>query len=210
MDKLVFVLLAVITLLSACDNSSNSPLPPPTPKITACPSDSSKQQTYKPIDQMTLLANVKAGKNQQVFMAAFEQGDLIFGTRFTLGQGGGAFIGGTEKSHYTRIPRADLKKPGEWGDPQRKVKRPTGPNAQSCVSCHNQPNEDAAGQTVANVHRDHLFSANPELMIQRNAPHLFGAGALQRLAEEMTEELFSIKAKAGEKACAKGPAYNRP
>jgi cytochrome c551/c552 len=154
------------------------------------------------MDQMDLLTSIKAGKNQEAFLEAFEQGDVIFATKFTLEQGGGAYIGGSEKSHYTSIPRADLKNPGEWGNPNRKVKRPTGPNAQSCGSCHSQPSEDGAGPTSANVHRDHRFSGNPELMIQRNTPHLFGAGALQRLAEEMSEELYEVKDKAGKKACA--------
>jgi cytochrome c peroxidase len=206
MNKLVLVLPVVSLLLSGCNNSSNTTPTPPQPKpsvqITACPSDSAEDKAYSPIDQMALLATVKAGKNQQAFLEAFEQGDLIFGTNFTLEQGGGANIGGTEKSHYTRIPRADLKNTGEWGDPNRAVRRPTGPNAQSCVSCHNQASEDGAGPTSANVHRDHRFSGNPELMIQRNTPHTFGAGALQRLAEEMTEELYDVKNEAAKKACA--------
>jgi cytochrome c peroxidase len=201
MNKFILVLLAVIPLLSGCDNSPRTTIPRPSPQITACPSDSAEEKDYSPMDQMALLANVKAGNNQEAFMEAFEQGDVIFATNFTLEQGGGAYIGGSEKSHYTRIPRADLKKPGEWGDPNRQVKRPTGPNAQSCVSCHNQPNEDGAGPTAVNVHRDHRFTGNPELMIQRNTPHLFGAGALQRLAEEMSEELYEVKDKAGKKAC---------
>jgi len=202
MNKIILILPAVIPLLSACNNSSQTTPPHPSPQITACPSDSGEEKDYSTMDQMDLLANVKAGKNQEAFKEAFEQGDVIFATNFTLEQGGGAYIGGSEKSHYTRIPRADLKKPGEWGDPNRVVKRPTGPNAQSCVSCHSQPIEDGAGPTSANVHRDHRFSGNPELMIQRNTPHLFGAGALQRLAEEMTEELYEVKDQAGKKACA--------
>jgi hypothetical protein len=201
MNKLILLLPAVIPLVSAC-NKSSPPPPPPSPQITACPSESGVEGDYSPMDQMELLASIKAGKNHEAFLEAFEQGDVIFGTNFTLEQGGGAYIGGSEKSHYTRIPRADLKNPGEWGDPNRKVKRPTGPNAQSCVSCHSQPVEDGAGPTSANVHRDHRFSGNPELMIQRNTPHVFGAGALQRLAEEMTEELYDVKDKAGKKACA--------
>ena len=203
MNKLFLVLPVVIPLVSGCNNQSGTTVPQSPPMLTACPNEENGAEgDYSPMAQMGLLASVKAGKNQEVFREAFEQGDLIFGTHFTLAQGGGAYIGGAEKSHYTRIPRADLKNPGEWGDPNRQVKRPTGPNAQSCVSCHNQPNEDGAGSTAVNVHRDHHFTGNPEFMIQRNTPHLFGAGALQRLAEEMTEELYDIKDKAGQKACA--------
>ena len=45
------------------------------------------------MDQMDLLTSIKAGKNQEAFLEAFEQGDVIFGTHFTLKQGGGAYIG---------------------------------------------------------------------------------------------------------------------
>lgn len=201
MNKLIFILPAMIPLFSACDSPSRKPPPPPPPQISACPSAGGEEKGYSPMDQMELLATIKAGKNQEAFLEAFEQGDTIFGTNFTLEQGGGAYIGGLEKSHYTRIPRADLKNPGEWADPNRQLKRPTGPNAQACVSCHGQPVEDGAGPTAANVHRDPRLSGNPESMIQRNTPHVFGAGALQRLAEEMTEELYGVKDKAGKKAC---------
>jgi len=202
MNKLILVLPAIIPLLNGCNNSSNSTPPSqPPPQITACPSDGGEEKGYSPISQKTLLADVKAGKNQEVFLDAFKHCDIIYGTRFALEQGGGANIGGSEKSHYTRIPRAELTNSGEWHDPKNKAQRPTGPNAQSCGSCHSQPNEDGAGPTSVNVHRDHPLLGKPELMIQRNTPHLFGAGALQRLAEEMTEELYEVKKKAGKKAC---------
>jgi hypothetical protein len=41
-------------------------------------------------------------------------------------------------------------------------------------------------------------------MIQRNTPHVFGAGALQRLAEEMTEELHGIRAALRAEVCTSG------
>jgi Di-haem oxidoreductase, putative peroxidase len=199
MKKLCCIFPAIY-LLSAC----NEPPKPPavTPFISACPKDQGSGSDYHPFDQKKLLADILAGKNNEVFMDSFEQGDTIFGTHFTLDQGGGAFIGSTEASHYTRIPRADLNAPGEWGDPDRQLPRPTGPNAQSCTSCHNQPTEDGAGPTADNVHRIPQLKENPTLTIQRNTPHVFGAGALQRLAQEMTEELYGIKANAEKEACA--------
>jgi hypothetical protein len=100
MNKIILILLpAVIPLLSACNNSSQTTPPHPSPQITACPSDSGEEKDYSTMDQMDLLANVKAGKNQEAFKEAFEQGDVIFATNFTLEQGGGAYIGGSEKSH---------------------------------------------------------------------------------------------------------------
>jgi hypothetical protein len=174
-----------------------------TPAISACPTDNNEEGDYRPIDQKGLLADILAGKNEEAFTEAFEQGDTIFGTHFTLEQGGGAFIGVSEPSHYTRIPRADQNGLGEWGDLSRKLMRPTGPNAQSCVSCHNQPVEDGAGSTADNVHRIPQLKENPRLTIQRNTPHVFGAGALQRLAEEMTDDLMKIKNEAEKEACTK-------
>lgn len=171
------------------------------PLITSCPSDAWIEGDFSPVYQMDLLASIKAGKHKEAFLKAFDRGDIIFGTGFTLNQGGGAYIGGSEKTHYTTMPRADLKNPGEWGDPNRKLKRSTGPNAKSCVFCHNIPSEGGAGSTNNNEKRDPQLTANPNLMIERNTPHLFGAGALQRLAEEMTEELYDIKNMAGKKAC---------
>jgi hypothetical protein len=47
------------------------------------------------------------------------------------------------------------------------------------------------------VHRDPEARARPDRFIQRNTPHLFGAGGVQRLAEEMT------------RTCAQGPAGHR-
>lgn len=201
MKKIYCIIVPAIYLLSGC---SEPPKPPSmTPAISACPKDSNAEGDYRPIDQKEFLADILAGKNEEVFNEAFEQGDTIFGTNFTLQQGGGAYIGVSEPSHYTRIPRADQNGPGEWGDLTRKLMRPTGPNAQSCVACHNQPNEDGAGSTADNVHRIPQLKENPALTIQRNTPHVFGAGALQRLAEEMTDDLMKIKQEAEKEACAK-------
>jgi hypothetical protein len=198
--KKLYCIFPAIYLLSGCNEP---PKPIPVTAISACPKDQGAEGEYHPFDQKKLLADIIAGKNDEVFIDAFEQGDTIFGTHFTLDQGGGAFIGSTEASHYTRMPRADLNATGEWGDLNRQLPRPTGPNAQSCTSCHNQPTEDGAGSTADNVHRIPQLKENPTLTIQRNTPHVFGTGALQRLAQEMTEELHDIKAKAEQEACAK-------
>lgn len=201
--KKSYSLLTMVILLSSCGDSGITLPPQPEPIITSCPSDSVEEGSeYRPINQQELLVGIRAGKNHEVFKEAFEQGDMIFSTQFTVSQGGGAFIGKSEPSHYTRIPRADLDAPGEWGDKERLVTRPTGPNAQSCGSCHSQPVDDGAGPTSANVHRIPQLD-KPTLMIQRNTPHLFGLGALQRLAEEMTYEIRDVIPKAEDEACTK-------
>jgi hypothetical protein len=92
--------------------------------------------------------------------------------------------------------------PGQWAT--HIPSRATGPNAESCNSCHLKPSDDGAGPAAANVHRDPLHSANLGKFIQRNTPHLFAAGAIQCLAEEMTVTLQKIRDDAGAKACQSG------
>lgn len=155
--------------------------------------------------QGELLGLVKAGKNDEAFDKAFETGDKLFDTEFTAAQGGGAKVDNNER--YTRMPRADRSGPGEWNT--HTPKRATGPNAQACGSCHNQPNNDGAGSIAGNVHRDPLGNHDPAQMIQRNTPHLFGTGALQLLAEEMSADLENLRQESFKEACRTGQPSER-
>lgn len=123
---------------------------------------------------------------EQDFLEAFECGDELFETAFNAVDGGGANVG--DGGRFTRVPRTDLDGPGEWAS--HMPARATGPNAESCVSCHQGAafggGGDGSGPVAANAIRDPSASADPGQFIQRNTPHLFGGGALQRLAEEMT------------------------
>jgi mono/diheme cytochrome c family protein len=114
--------------------------------------------------------------------------------------GGGANVGNGLR--FTRLPRADLTGPGQWWE--HYPARATGPNEQSCVACHASPFANGAGSIVANVVRDPLRAGNPAQFIQRQTPHLFAAGAVQRVAEEMTADLYRIRSGAGELALASG------
>lgn len=119
------------------------------------------------------------------FLFAFEIGDEMFEVDFAFTDGGGSNVGNGERT--TRIPRADLNGPGEWAN--HVPARATGPNGSSCISCHLQPVADGAGGTSSDVHRDPLHSGRVNQMIHRNTPHLHGMGMIQRVAEEMTEDL---------------------
>lgn len=119
------------------------------------------------------------------FELAFELGDELFATQFNMLDGGGANVGRGQR--FTRIPRADLNGPNEWLN--HTPARVTGPNAQGCFECHEVPFEDGAGTNAANVHRDPFRTGNIGQFIQRNTPHVFAPGAIQRLAEEMTDGL---------------------
>ncbi|HSE39605.1 MAG TPA: hypothetical protein VLH08_02470, partial [Acidobacteriota bacterium] len=152
------------------------------------------------VDQMELLQMVQDGESAEAFGEAFEHGDELFETDFNALDGGGANVG--QGQRFTRIPRADLTGPGQWAN--HVPSRATGPNGTACNQCHSQLFDDGSGSTASNVHRDPLHSGVLSKFIQRNTPHVFAAGALQRLAEEMTVQLLAIKEQARVQACSQG------
>lgn len=128
---------------------------------------------------------------EQDFLEIFDCGDELFEVAFNAVDGVGANVG--DGGRFTRGPRADMDGPGEWAS--HLPERATGPNGASCVACHQGAElggaGDSSGPAAMNVMRDPFASADPSQFIQRNTPHLFGPGALQRLAEEMTQALRS-------------------
>ena len=140
------------------------------------------------------------------FSQVFEAGDELFDAGYNNLDGVGANLAGDAavSVRFSRTPRADL--PGFLFDNFRA----TGPNARSCTACHEAPFEDGSGGIEANVHRDPQRTRDPRLFIQRNTPHLFGIGALQRLAEEATEDLKAIQRKALSRAAACGCSVTAP
>jgi hypothetical protein len=155
------------------------------------------------VDQEELLQLVQNNQSEEAFEEAFEDGDELFEVTFNALDGVGANVG--QGQRFTRVPRADLDGVGEWA--RHVPARATGPNAQACNSCHLQPADDGAGGAAANVHRDPEHTGILKRFIQRNTPHLFGAGAVQRLAEEMTADLQAIRDGVILAACA-GPLFN--
>jgi hypothetical protein len=160
----------------------------------------------EPVQQEELLRFLELGKPALGFQWAFRQGEELFETEFTSLDGGGARVGSGER--YTRLPRADLSGPGQWS--RHVPARATGPNAAACTACHDTPSTDGSGGAAANVHRDPERSGQLARMIQRNTPHLFGAGALQRLAEEMTSSLWAQRDQALARARESGAAVTQP
>ena len=139
--------------------------------------------------QSTLTNEVLAGQSFQAFQQAFTLGDGMFAAKFHAGDGGGANVGVGER--YTRMPRADLTGTGQWAT--HTPARATGPNATGCTGCHNLGGDDGAGDSSANVHRDGNHTKALNQMVQRNTPHLFGLGGLQKLAEEMTSDMQTAR-----------------
>lgn len=123
----------------------------------------------------------------QRFQAAFDCGDNLFSDQFNEIDGSGANVG--DGRRYTRFPRADLKGANQWFS--HTPARATGPNAQSCSDCHAKPFDDGGGGIAVNAVRDPERLGNLAHFIERQTPALFGLGAEQRLAEEMTQALAS-------------------
>lgn len=151
------------------------------------------------LDQRKFDQLVRDHRNPEAFQIAFSQGDLFFDQLFLFDTvfGVGAQVG--QGQRFTRVPRADLKERGQWAT--HFPARATGPNGMSCIECHTQAHHDGGGFVALNVTRDPFHLGDPGKMIQRNTTHLFGAGAIQLLAEEMTDELQRILNEAKQQAC---------
>ena len=137
---------------------------------------------------------------QHAYEEAFEVGDEIFEIQGNALDGIGANVGNGQK--FAKFPRMDLDGPEEWAN--HTPARVTGPNGVGCDTCHNQPVSDGAGSINSNNVRDPSRSGDISLFITRQPPHIFGIGAKQLLAEEMTADLHTIRDKAIAKAVNKG------
>jgi hypothetical protein len=136
----------------------------------------------------------------EAFTEAFELGDELFEATFNAIDGGGANVGRGQR--YTRVPRADLRGATDWFN--HTPIRVTGPNAAACAECHELPFDDGGGAASANVHRDPFRTGQIGQFIERNTPHVFAPGAIQRLAEEMTDGLKADQDRLVSNVCSRG------
>jgi len=94
--------------------------------------------------------------------------------------------------------------------------RTSGPDATSCLGCHSQPRSGGAGDFVANVFvlaqaaDPVLQSVDPAFSNERNSLGMMGAGPIEMLAREMTQELIAIREEARTAAAQSGSAQSRP
>lgn len=122
------------------------------------------------------------------FDEIFVAGKLLFDGNFNLcdGQGRPATTGSGAK-----------REPDEPA-----FSRISAPDANSCAGCHNQPRSGGGGDIVANVFvLGQVFdpvshSDEPEFSNFRNTLGMFGSGAIEMLAREMTTDLLAVKAAA--------------
>lgn len=146
------------------------------------------------IDQATL--------NNYPVKQIVDWGRLLFGNEYNSldGVGSNLLLDADVSMRFARYPRMDL--PGFAGNPVRV----TGPNAQSCITCHGIPYAGGAGDIENTQIRDPHRSGDPTKYIQRNPVSLFGSGALQLLAEQNTRELAAIRMRATADAANTGQA----
>ena len=123
------------------------------------------------------------------------RGEELFAAKFTPDDGAG------------RPTATQAAKPTKRAVPTNgRFHRGGGPDANSCVGCHNQPAIGGAGDFVTNIFireqpgGERAPIPNPSLTNERGTTHIFGAGLIELLAREMTEDLHAIRQKAVEKA----------
>ncbi len=90
--------------------------------------------------------------------------------------------------------------------------RTSGPDSNSCFSCHNLPRAGGGGDFVANVFvlaqalDPVTLSVGPENSNERNTVGMMGSGPIEMLAREMSNELIAIR----ENAMQEAKATNSP
>ncbi|MGH8034805.1 MAG: hypothetical protein ACREO9_06230, partial [Lysobacterales bacterium] len=119
-------------------------------------------------------------------------GQVLFNARFNLLDGQGR-----PESTGTGAPRAA-------GQPV--FIRTSGPDSNACAGCHSQPISGGGGDFVANVFvlaqaLDPVTeSVNGAFSNERNTLGMFGAGAMEMLAREMSSDLIAIRQEARDAA----------
>lgn len=132
-----------------------------------------------------------------------EHGRHIFNARFNEldGQGRPANTGGGQHRDARNQPA---------------FIRTSGPDANSCFGCHNQPASGGSGDFVANVFvLSQLLdpvtdSLSPDFSNERNTLGMFGSGAIETLAREMTDDLQEIRTRAMTAASRAGTEVTLP
>jgi len=142
------------------------------------------------------------GSGQYGLRDLVASGQALFNARFNLLDGQGR-----PESTGTGAPRA----PG-----QPAFIRTSAPESNSCAGCHAQPRSGGAGDFVANVFvlaqaLDPVTdSVDGTFSNERNTLGMFGSGAIEMLAREMSVDLIAIREAAREKAQKANAAVTQP
>lgn len=129
--------------------------------------------------------------SKEALLALTEVGGDLFDARFTAPEGAGR-PGATQAIIPTKAGRRTVPA----------FVRTSGPDSSACASCHNDPVSGGAGDFVTNVFVSEGFSqfdfdsTDPQFSNERGTNHLFGAGLIELLAREMTQDLQGLRASA--------------
>ncbi len=136
----------------------------------------------------------KAGAMPQGRLSADELQRLIaiggdlFAAKFTALEGAG------------RVNATQAILPTKRRNPaQSAFSRTSGPDANACTSCHNDPLPGGAGDFTTTTFVSEGFAnadfdtTDPQFSNERGTNHLFGAGLIELLAREMTADLDGIR-----------------
>ena len=113
-----------------------------------------------------------------------EAGRQLFRTKFTTADGAGRPLA-TQATIPTRFKHRR----------EALFQRASGPDANACTSCHNDPADGGAGDFTANVFTSEgtesadFDTVDPQFSNERGTNHVFGSGLVELLAREMTADL---------------------
>ena len=131
--------------------------------------------------------------------ALIERGKVLFKAKFTTEDGAGR-----PKATQAIVPTR--RKSGT----NPSFSRTSGPDANSCAGCHNDPIIGGAGDFVANAFVSEGFESpafdttDPTFSSERHSTPLMGAGLVELLAREMTGDLQAQRQAAVKQAWASG------
>lgn len=136
----------------------------------------------------------KIGSNDYSVERAIADGRKLFKTKFN-------FFDGVGRPESTGDSKPTPRTPVTEG-----FQRIAGPDANSCAGCHNEPRIGGSGEFVTNAFVGAHLSDPPTVSVfaeqtsERNTVTLFGSGAIELIAREMTKELHEQRDAAVTKA----------
>ena len=188
--QLVAGMMMIIGLLSTASNAADPGLKPWSERTSA-------------LAQISSMPSGRLLKDQLDSLIAL--GDQLFSVKFTRLDGAGR-PGATQAILPTKSKNATPQGPT----------RLSGPDAQACSSCHNEPITGGAGDFVTNVFVSEGFTnanfdtSDPQFSNERGTNHLFGSGLVELLAREMSAELAMQRAQALKMASMEGKSIRLP
>lgn len=136
---------------------------------------------------------------EQELRQYINEGERLFGHRFSAAEGG------IRPLATQAILPTKRKRP-----PRNEYSRTAGLDANACASCHHAPLVGGAGDFSANVFVSEGFrhtdfdTTDPQFSNERNTNHLFGAGLIELLAREMSDDLLQQRSAALREARRRG------